>query len=55
MKRVEFAFGDRYADGRSNTETEIFEFDDDTTEEEINKEFHIWLSNFDIGWRYLDE
>lgn len=48
MKRIKFYLGTGYA-GCSHEE--IFEFDDDATEEEINDSFEDWKNNrLDCSW-----
>ena len=34
---------------------EIVEFDDDTTEDEINATYHEWLQEQGCGWSYYEE
>ncbi|ADM73626.1 hypothetical protein LaPh949_gp068 [Lactococcus phage 949] len=41
MKKVKFEFNDSY----QIPVTEVFEFEDETTEEEIEKEFREWFFN----------
>lgn len=50
--KVEF----RISAGYGRTDTEITEYDDDTTDEELNEEWNTWSMNYiDGGWYKLEE
>lgn len=54
MKKVKF-YTMNFSNINSKVE-EIFIYDDETTEEEIQADFEDWLNNYtDIGWYIIDE
>lgn len=50
--KVEF----RINAGMEITDTEIIEYDDDMTDEELNSEWNTWSMNYiDGGWKKLED
>lgn len=53
MKRVKFSLSIGYANA---SHEEVFEFEDDATEKDIEEDYICWRDNYlDGGWWVLDE
>ena len=53
MKRVKFTLDIGFVGA---THVEIFEFEDDTTDAQIEEEYETWVSNYmDGGWHVLED
>lgn len=49
---IRFYLNNGYA---NSTREEIVEFENNTTEEEIQEAFDMWLGNFDMGWHEVED
>ena len=52
MRKVEFFF----SNGERTVKRDVFEYDDDVTDEEIDSHLKDWVNNYiDAGWYDLEE